>query len=72
MPLFLEICASFGGLVALITAVWVITRAIFRQVHTTEENTVQLGQLQGEITKLRTTINTHGERIARIEGRNPP
>lgn len=63
-----EVLGSLGGVVAFIGAIWVIVRAIMRNVSATEDNTTATQNLSGEMRELRTVVNGHGERIARLEG----
>jgi hypothetical protein len=63
-----EVLGSLGGVVAFIGAIWVIVRSILRNVTATEENTKATNNLAGEMRELRTIVNGHGERIARLEG----
>jgi hypothetical protein len=63
-----EILGSLGGIVAFIGAVWVVVRAIARNVRATEDNTKATDGLASEMRDLRGVVNGHGERIATLEG----
>jgi hypothetical protein len=63
-----EVLGSLGGVVAFSGAVWVIVRAIARNVQATEENTKATQGLSAEMREMRTVVNGHGERIASLEG----
>lgn len=68
VPVVFEILGSLGGIVAFVGAVWVIVRAILRNVSATEDNTKATSELSHEMRELRTIVNGHGERIAALEG----
>lgn len=58
-----------GGIVALVTAVLVVGRGIFKQVSATEDNTEAVTALSGEVKELSGKLNGHAERIAVLEDR---
>lgn len=69
MTTVLAILGSLGGVAALITAVVIIVRAIFSQVHATLDNTRAMERVTGAVNRLDGKLDDHAERIARLEGR---
>jgi len=72
MNTFLAIAGALGGVAVFATAVWTIVRSIARQISATTDNTEALQALSGKLQQLDGTVNQHGERLARLEGRLPP
>lgn len=72
------ILGSLGGVAAFLGAMFVVVKAIFKQVRTTEDNTQALIGLRETIGKLDVLVDDHAQRIARLEGagaasaRRPP
>jgi hypothetical protein len=64
----LAVLGSLGGIAAIIAAVWVIVRAIFRQVHATEDATAAINRLGVKVDRLEGTLSDLRERVARLEG----
>lgn len=69
MNTFLAVAGALGGVAVFVAAVIAIIRAVTGQVSATKENTKALKALSGQIDRLDTTVDQHGERIARLEGR---
>lgn len=62
------VLGSLGGLTAFGTAIWIVVRAIFRQVGATEDNTRALDELRSSVLKLDVQVDEHAQRLARLEG----
>lgn len=60
---------GIGGLIALLSAIIIIGRGIFRQVNATEDNTEALNGLSAKVEKLSHTANGHETRLAILEDR---
>lgn len=58
-----------GGIVAVIGAVIVIGRGIFRQVNATEDNTDAVKELTAKVERLMHGFNGHESRLAVLEDR---
>ncbi len=67
----LALLGALGGLAAFVAGVWALLRGIFRNIGATQDNTRALRQMSDRLEQLGQTVNGHGERIARLEGRRP-
>lgn len=65
----LVVLGGGGGIVALIGAIIIVGRGVFRQVGATEDNTQAIKALTDEVAKIRHNINGHETRIAILEDR---
>lgn len=63
------ILSSLGGIIAFLTVVAIVVKAIFRIVNTTEENTVAVKDNTKAITEIVNRLNTHETRLAVLEDR---
>ena len=63
------VLGSLGGIVAFVGAMWVIIRAVFRNISAVEDNTDAVRQLTQRLDKHDDMFMVQGERIARLEGR---
>lgn len=68
MSTALAVLASLGGVASIGAATYAIVRAVIRQVHATEDNTKALDRLTAKVDTLDNKVDSHGERIARLEG----
>jgi hypothetical protein len=69
----LALLGALGGLVAFVAGVWALLRGIFRNVGATQDNTRALREVTDQLEQLSRVQNSHGERLARLEGsRWPP
>jgi hypothetical protein len=67
----LTFLGALGGAAVFLGAVITVIRGIFRQVNATEANTVALDNLRKTVDGLDSRLNRQGERIAKLEGRQP-
>lgn len=58
-----------GGVVAVLGAIVMVGRGVFRQVGATEDNTAALKELTAEMQKVQGTLAGHETRIAVLEDR---
>ena len=65
----LVILGGGGGIVAMLGAIIVIGRGIFRQVNATEDNTAATKELTAKVENLVHGFNGHEARIAVLEDR---
>jgi len=63
------VLGSLGGIVAFAGAMWVIIRAVFRNINAVEDNTDAVKKLTERMDKHDGMFMSYGERIARLEGR---
>lgn len=63
------ILSSIGGVIALISAVWVIFRAIIRAVGALKDNTVALTKVEKTLTEITVQVNKHDIEIAVLNDR---
>ena len=68
--LALEVLGSLGGVVALLTAVTLVARGIFRQVSATEDNTTATRENTKAVNDLKAMFANHETRITVLEDRN--
>jgi methyl-accepting chemotaxis protein len=66
----LAVLGSIGGVVALITAITLIARGIFKQVSSTEDNTQAVKDLTKAVGELKDLIAQLQTRVAVLEDRN--
>jgi hypothetical protein len=66
---FLIVLGGGGGIVAIVGAVIVIGRGIFRQVSATEDNTDAVKALTSKVENLMHGYNGHESRLAVLEDR---
>lgn len=69
MNTFLAVAGALGGFAVFSGAVWTIVRSIARQVSATTDNTTALKALSSKLDQIDGTVAQHGERIARLEGK---
>jgi len=62
------VLGALGGIVAFISAIMIVVRAIARQISTTERNTNAVKELTSEIQALKAGYNGHESRISNLEG----
>jgi hypothetical protein len=68
----MEVLIALGGLsgvVAVLTAIFIIGRGIFRQVEAIETMTTAINSLTSEVSKLKNVLNGHETRITVLEDR---
>lgn len=70
MSVILAVLGSLGGITAFITGTFFVVRGLFAQASATRTNTVAVNKLTEEIEKLDDRLDTHAERIAKLEGHN--
>lgn len=71
MNTFLAVTGALGGGVVFLAAILTVIRGIFRQVHATERNTEALGSLSNALEGIEKRVDSHSERISKLEGRGP-
>jgi len=64
------VLGSLGGVVAFCGAMWVVVRAVFKNINAVEDNTDAVKKLTERLDKHDDLFVSQGERIARLEGRN--
>jgi uncharacterized protein YybS (DUF2232 family) len=64
-----EILGSLGGIVAFVTAVFLIIRAIFKQINAIDDNTTEIRETRDQVTKMAEKISDHDVRIHILEDR---
>lgn len=69
MTLTLGILGSLGGVIALLTLIFVIGRGIFKQISSTEENTQTLNKVLSELEAMKAQVSRNETRLAVIEDR---
>lgn len=65
----LTAAGGIGGIIALLAAIAVVSRGIFRQVSVTEENTAAVRELSVQMRDLQSQYNNHETRITVLEDR---
>lgn len=63
------ILTSLGSIIAFLTVVTIIVRAIFRIVNATEDNTEAVKNSTKSINEILTRLNRHESRLAVLEDR---
>lgn len=61
---------SLGGIVAVLGAILILGRGVFRQVSATEDNTKALQDLTGRVESLFQLYSNHETRISVLEDRS--
>lgn len=69
MFIVLAILGSLGGVTAIVSALWVVIRAAFHLVNEVDHNTDTLETISTQVTAIDHKLDSHAERIARLEGR---
>ena len=69
MTLALGVLGSLGGIIALLTLIFVIGRGIFKQISATEDNSETLSRLINEVSSLKDQFSRFETRIAILEDR---
>jgi hypothetical protein len=62
-----QVLGSVGGIVALLTAVWLILRGIFKWISATEANTEALKELTKIVAKSDERLDNHETRLVVLE-----
>lgn len=65
----LVVLGGAGGIVAVLGAIVIIGRGIFRQVSATENLADAVKELTGEVASLKNILNSHETRLAVLEDR---
>lgn len=63
------IISSLGGIIAFLTVIGIVVRAIFRIVNTTEDNTDALKENTKAINEILSRLNHHETRLGILEDR---
>lgn len=63
------IVSSLGGIIAFLTVIGIVVRAIFRIVNTTEDNTEALKANTAAINEILSRLNHHETRLGILEDR---
>ena len=65
------VISTLGAITIFIGALVATTRAIFKQVHTVENNTAAVRSLTAKLEEANTTVISHEHRITILESRVP-
>lgn len=67
----LAVLGALGGAAAFLGALFVVIRAVFKEVSAIDNNTTALNALRASVDSLDVRLTEQGERISRLEGRVP-